>query len=187
MEEQVVKFLSTVEKLKTTLRHNWTTTGRQESVAEHTWRVALFFIIVQDLYKYDVDVVKVLKMIIVHDIPELVAGDIPAFESKRKKKKMNEILSAKKVFRQLPSPLNKEYFDLFKEFEEGVSPEAKLAEALEKIESQLQHLDSGPTYWSDKEKGAHMLNYPNKALKRLDDKRIQKIWDIVKEKIDKLT
>lgn len=189
-EETIIDFLNCVEQLKSTLRHNWTKAGRQESSAEHTWRIAIFFLLVQDFYGLDVDYIKTIKMILIHDIPEIVDGDIPAFirdvpGGKFYKTIENE--NAKTVFSALPEPFSTEYSDLYFEFEKGDTKEAKLAQALDKIESQLQHLNSGSSYWTKEEIGDHMLNYPNKALSKLKDTRIQKIWDLIKNDLEKLT
>ena len=61
---RMIKFLNVAEKLKCELRHSWLSSGRQESVAEHTWRFVLFFILIQDIKKYDIDIVKTIKMIL---------------------------------------------------------------------------------------------------------------------------
>lgn len=186
MEKEIIQFLTEAEKLKSTLRHNWTTTGRQESVAEHSWRLALFLIILQDLHKYKIDVLKTLKMSLVHDLPEIIDGDIPGFE-KKKSDTEKEIKNAEKIFNILPAPLNKEYYGLVQEYEKGKSGEAKLVKALDKIEAQLQHLESGPDYWTVEEKGEHMLTYPNKCLEALGEESVNKIWELIKKELKKLT
>lgn len=187
MEKKIIDFLSEIEKVKSTLRHNWTRTGRQESSAEHSWRSAIFLSLIQDVYKFDIDTAKALKMMLIHDIPELIDGDIPGFQQAGTNKKEKEQLNAQKIFGMLPPPLNKEYLELFEEFEAGESPEAKLLHALEKIETQLQHLDSGPQYWCEEESGDHMLNYPQKVLDRLNDERINNIWESIKAEIKKIS
>ncbi|MBP6994130.1 HD domain-containing protein [Candidatus Woesebacteria bacterium] len=192
MEKQIVQFLQEVEKLKSTLRHNWTKTGRQESVAEHTWRIAMLFLMVYEAYGLKVDPLKCLKMILIHDIPEMYHGDIPAWmkdvnEEKHSKHKMREAKASQKMFKTLPKRLQKHFDNINSEYENYESDEAKLAHALDKIESQLQHLDSGPKYWSEEEKGHHMLHYPDVALKKLNNPNIQKIWDVIYRDVEKIT
>lgn len=188
MEQKIVEFLQTIEPLKSTLRHNWSKSGRRESSAEHIWRTAVFFIVANDLIKFKVSPLKVLKMLLIHDIPELVDDDIPAFmrEKNEKKHVRREKINAAKIFARLPKPLDKEYTQLFSEFEAGKTPEAKVAKTIDRIESQLQHTDSGPQYWSKEEIGSHMLNFPNQALKNLNNKQMNKIWEIIKEEIKKI-
>lgn len=191
-ESKIITFLTELEKLKSTLRHNWTTTGRHESSAEHTWRIAVFFIISHELFKLDVDVYKTLKMILIHDVPELKYGDIPAFEKGKDLKKHTdhkerEKVAAKEIFDLLPEPLNKDFLNLFEEYEKGESKEAKVAKALDRIESQLQHLESGPAYWIEEEKGEHMLHYPDEAVNKLGNQHISKIWALIYEEMKKLS
>lgn len=186
---KILEFLKTVEWIKSTLRHNWMKSWRQESVAEHTWRFILFFILIQDTKKYDIDVLKTIKMILIHDIPELIDWDIPWFEKEKNQKfhENNELENAKKIFSILPSPLDKEYLEIYIEFEEQKTKEAKLAKALDKIETNLQHMESWPKYWSEQEKWEHMINYPNKALMNLNDEFISNIWEVIKKEIIKYT
>lgn len=192
MEKQIVQFLQEIEQLKSTLRHNWTKTGRQESVAEHTWRIAILFILVYEAYGLKVDPLKCLKMILIHDIPEMYHGDIPGWmkevdEKQHRKHKEREAKVSQKMFKKLPKELQNHLDAINSEYETHATEESKLAHALDKIESQLQHLDSGPEYWSAEEKGQHMLHYPDSALRKLDDVHIQKIWDLIRSRIEKIT
>ncbi|MCA9385681.1 HD domain-containing protein [Candidatus Dojkabacteria bacterium] len=189
MEKDILKFLYTIEGLKDTLRHNWSKNGRHESVAEHTWRASVFFMIMNDLYDLKVDVVKVFKMILVHDIPELIAGDIPAFikEGDQEEFEKQEALNSKEVFNLLPSPLNKEYHELYMEFETAETREALVAKAVDRIESQMQHVNSGIEYWEDEEVGEHMLTYPDTIINKLNNEQFGKIWEAVKQELVEMT
>lgn len=192
MEKEIIAFLQQIEELKSTLRHSWTKKGRQESSAEHTWRIAVFFLLIYDIYKPAVDPIKTVKMILIHDIPELLHGDIPAWMkhidgAKFDHHKEREKESAKKIFGRLPTPLQKEYYDLFVEFEDGETKEAKLANALDKIESQLQHLDAGPSTWSKEERGEHMIHYPDQAVAKVNTPYMSKIWKLILDEIQRVT
>jgi putative hydrolase of HD superfamily len=190
-EEKLYAFLTEMEKLKSTTRHNWTRTGRHESSAEHSWRIAVFFMLAHDMFDLQVDFKKLMKMILIHDAPEIEFGDIPAFIKdsdpvKHKAHKDREIIAAKELFDLLPENVAKEYLGLFEEFEQGKTPEAKVGKALDRIESQLQHLESGPKYWAEEEKGEHMLHYPDNAVNTLNNSHINKIWDIIYQELKKL-
>jgi putative hydrolase of HD superfamily len=186
---QLLSFLGEAEKLKSTLRHNWMTSGRQEDSSQHSWRAALFFIIAHELFQFEgIDAYKTLVMLTIHDLPEATYGDIPAFAKDsdlagHTQHKLREQQAARELYAKLPSPLAEKFTALQEEFEAGETPEAKLAQALEKIESQLQHQESGPKYWSDEERGDHMLHYPDKALAKLNNPDIQAIWQIIYDKI----
>ena len=73
----VLEFLRAAEQLKNTLRSGYTSGGRQESVAEHTWRLCLMAMLI-GRYVADVDLLRLMKMCLVHDLGEAIEGDIPA-------------------------------------------------------------------------------------------------------------
>ena len=75
---KLIEILSVAEKLKNNTRHSWTSSGRQESVAEHSWRLALMAYLVKDEFP-DADINKVILMCIIHDLGEAFTGDIPSF------------------------------------------------------------------------------------------------------------
>jgi len=75
---QLIEFLSIIEKLKCNTRHSWTSTGRQESVADHSWRAAVMALLLADEFP-GVDINKVVKMCLIHDFGEAITGDIPSF------------------------------------------------------------------------------------------------------------
>lgn len=192
MEKEIVSFLSLIEKLKSTLRHSYTRSGRTESSAEHTWRIAVFFLLFYETYRPAVDPFKTLKMILIHDLPEMVHGDIPAWmkdidRKKHEDHKVREAEAARQLFARFPGPTGEDLYRLFEEYEAKKTPEARYAQAFDKIESQLQHLDAGPTTWSDEEKGPHMLHYPDRAVTAADDPHLKKIWDLIAADIAALT
>ena len=132
-------FLRVAERLKDTLRSAYTTSGRTESVAEHTWRLTLLAITFADELP-DVDLLKLLKICILHDLGEAVDGDIPAplqrATADKSEKERNDLLS---LVQPLPDGLRSEFVSLWDEYEEGDSPEARVAKALDKLETILQH------------------------------------------------
>jgi putative hydrolases of HD superfamily len=189
---KLLEFLHQAEKLKSTLRHNWTTSGRQEDSSQHSWRAALFFLTAQEIFHFDVDAYKTLAMLLIHDIAESKYGDIPGFKKDTNPKehaehKAREKLAAKAIFNLLPKDAAEKYISLEEEFDSAQTKEAKLAHAIEKIESQLQHLESNKKYWGEDEKGEHMLHYPDKAINSLNNEEIRKIWKIIYDDIYRLT
>ena len=140
----ILKVLILAERLKFELRHSFTSNGRQESVAEHTWRMSLMFVLIEPLLKQKVDTARLLKMIILHDLVEAEAGDISALEVIRNPEiKLKKVEMEKKAIENLRLILKEingqEIYDLFFEFEEKETYEAKVANALDKLEVQLQH------------------------------------------------
>lgn len=120
---KILKFLEKAEKLKMEMRHSWLSNNRQESVAEHTWRMSLMAIHLKDKLDVKIDLEKVLKMIIVHDLVEIEAGDVSALDVLRtpeiKTQKIKKgLLAIKNIRRNLGEEIGKEIYDLWHEFEE---------------------------------------------------------------------
>ena len=174
----IIDFIKKAEKLKTVLRHSWTNdANRQESVAEHTWSSCLLAMTLFDEISNKVDQLRVLKMIIVHDIAEAVIGDIPAFEvSKRQDDKLE---NEKKAIREIVSSLdNKKLADetiaLWEEFEERKTPEAMLAKACDRLDVLLQHLNTDIKTW---DKGDYKQNPYDSEYRFNFDRFIRELKD----------
>jgi len=140
-----IDFLGRIEKLKCNTRHSWTSTGRHESVAEHSWRLAVMALLCKDEYP-DLDMDKVIKMCLVHDFGEAVTGDIPAFlktalDETEEKTAVDQLLSG------LPEKLREEIAGLFAEMEARESDEAKLFKALDNMEALVSHNEAPISTW----------------------------------------
>jgi putative hydrolases of HD superfamily len=141
----VVEFLRRAERLKTTIRSGYTSAGRPESVAEHTWRLCLMALVLAPEFP-EVDFARLIKICLVHDLGEAIGGDVPAPEQARRiaagvatgkgdaeRRDLLALLDA------LPDDLRGELTALWDEYERATSPEAKLAKALDKLETIMQH------------------------------------------------
>lgn len=165
MEEQtILTFLGLAEKLKCNLRHSWTSSGRQESVAEHTYRLLVFAWLLQDVYP-ELNLKKMLLLALFHDMGEAVTGDIPAFEKTRAHEE-----TERKVLEQipvlLPEPRKGELKDLFRELEENRTTEARLVKAMDKLEALIQHNEADLSTWLPLEYDLQ-LTYGEKETKDL--------------------
>lgn len=141
----VLDFLRAAERLKVTTRSAFTSAGRAESVAEHTWRLCLMALVVAPEFP-EVDFARLVKICLVHDLGEAVGGDVPAPEQARRLsagiatgKGDAERRDLVLLLAPLPAPLRDEIAALWDEYEAAVSPEAKLAKALDKLETIMQH------------------------------------------------
>lgn len=154
MNEQVAKilhFLKFSERLKFELRHSWLSNDRRESVAEHTWQMALMAIITHPHLEHEVDLEKSLKMIIVHDIVEAEAGDVPFFETgfRQDTKAEREERAIENIRKSLDSDVGEEIYSLWNEFEALNTREAKFAKALDNLEVQIQHNLANLSTWEE--------------------------------------
>jgi putative hydrolase of HD superfamily len=137
--EKYIAFIEEAEKLKSVVRTAWTGSGRRESTAEHSWRLALLAGIMSGEYP-GLDVAKVLMMSLIHDIGEIYEGDISAALNPDKESKYDmEYRAAKAVFSILPEPQSKRMMDIWLEYNDNITPEAKLVKALDKAETIIQH------------------------------------------------
>ncbi len=152
--KEILGFITKAEKLKCEMRHSWLSDNRQESVAEHTWRMALMAILLKDKLKSKVQLEKVLKMVIIHDIVEIEAGDVAATTiikdpSLKQSKHEKEIKAIENVKQELGQGLGDEFYDLWYEFEEKKTLESKFANALDKLEVQIQHNHAPMDTWEE--------------------------------------
>ena len=141
----VLEFVRNAERLKTVTRSAYTTTGEVESVAEHSWRVALMAMLLASEFP-DVDGARVLRMCVVHDLGEAIGGDVPAPEQARRResgesegKSAAERRDLLTLLEPLPAALRDDIVSLWDEYEAAQTREARLAKALDKLETILQH------------------------------------------------
>lgn len=137
--EGVLAFLRAAERLKTVTRSGWTSTGEAESVAEHTWRLCLMAMVLYGQAE-GIDLARLLKMCLIHDLGEAIGGDVPApaqvAGSPKAGQERADLLS---LVEPLPAAGRREILELWDEYEAASSPEAKLAKGLDKLETILQH------------------------------------------------
>ncbi|MBE6697381.1 MAG: HD domain-containing protein [Ruminococcaceae bacterium] len=142
---QLIEFLGVIEKLKCNTRHSWTSSGRRESVAEHTWRLAVLAMLCKDEYP-DMDNDKLIRMCLVHDLGEALTGDVPSFY-KTEQNELSEAEAWEQIFLMLPEPYASEIRALYEEMEKRETPEAKLYKALDNMEAVISHNEASLDTW----------------------------------------
>ena len=143
--EKLIEFLGILEKLKCNTRHNWTTSGRRESVTEHSWRLAVMAFLLKDEFP-ELDMDRVVNMCLIHDWGEAITGDIPAF-IKGGADEETESAVIRTMTGSLPDNLACRLNGLFDEMEALQTKEARLTKALDKIETLIQHNEAGADTW----------------------------------------
>jgi putative hydrolase of HD superfamily len=141
----LIGLMAILEKLKNETRHSWTSAGRRESVAEHSWRLALLAYFVRDEFP-EADIDKVLRMCLLHDIGEAYTGDIPSFE-KSARDEATEEQAIGSFLAGLPEPYRGDMTALFAEMAALETPESKIFLALDKLEAVLQHNEADISTW----------------------------------------
>ena len=141
----VLEFLRNAERLKTVARSAYTTKGETETVAEHSWRVTLMATLLAPEFP-DIDSARVVKMCVIHDLGEAIGGDVPAPEQARRResgesrgKAEAERRDLLTLLEPLPETFRREIISLWDEYEAAQTGEARLAKALDKLETILQH------------------------------------------------
>lgn len=147
--KEILDFLHEIEKLKKELRHSWLSNGRQESVAEHTWRVVMMVLLMADKLDTKIDLTKSLKMAVIHDISEVFVGDMPAQNMSREEHKTREEKAMLDFKNKYDSKIINEIYNLWVEFEKSESLEAKFVKALDKLEVRIQHNEADMKTWDD--------------------------------------
>jgi putative hydrolases of HD superfamily len=151
--KRLLDFLHLAENLKNELRHSKTSTGRRESVAEHSWRTALMAVLLKEYLDPKLDWAKLVAMIVVHDLAETRTGDVPIFKAdSRKQKKASEKRAMRELRSMLPSGTGKRVYQLWEEYELRQSLEARVVNALDKLEAQVQHNEADLNSWIEWEK-----------------------------------
>ncbi len=140
-----IEFLNVIEKLKCNTRHSWTSSGRRESVAEHSWRLAVMAMLCADEYP-ELDMNKVIKMCLIHDFGEAITGDVPAF-LKTKENENAEEKAIENLLELLPDREKEELSSLFEEMNALDTREAKLYKALDNIEALISHNEADISTW----------------------------------------
>ena len=146
---ELLAALHTAEKLKDTTRHCYTSDGRHESVAEHSWRLALTALFLRDEFPA-LDMDRVIRMCLIHDLGECFTGDIPSFlksggDEERERSALETWVAS------LPAPYSVELKTLYAEMDALETDEARLYKALDKLEAVISHNESDISTWEDHE------------------------------------
>jgi putative hydrolases of HD superfamily len=180
--ERQLAFLVEADKLKNVLRRTLLTDGsRQENSAEHSWHLALTAMVLEEYASAPVNMTKVLRMLIVHDVVEIDAGDTFAFDTAgNATKEERERRAADRIFGLLPGELGAELRSLWEEFDEAATPEARFANAVDRIQPFLQNRETHGGSWR-----IHNLSR-EQVLARMDPIRtaLPGLWPMVSATVE---
>ena len=144
-DREILDFLHIAERLKDATRHCTTSNGRAESVAEHSWRMTLLAMLLEDEIQ-DADFNKIIRMCIIHDLGEAITGDIPTFW-KTKEDSDHEDAVIFQLVDTLPQHQRSRFRSLFEEMHAQETKEAKIYKALDRMEACIQHNESPLSTW----------------------------------------
>ena len=179
MIEEILEFSKLVGKLKKIERTGWVTRANvqnPESVAEHTFRTAVLGLIIADIKKLDAE--KVVRMCLIHDLPEAIIGDWDPIAKKKlgmDKWKEREKEAVEKIIGMLPESARKKYRDTWDEFEGMKTKEAKIVKQLDRLEMIIQALE----YLEEGYKEEVLKEFFDLHTKDFTDDDLKKIFDLI--------
>ena len=142
---ELLQILTVAEKLKCNTRHCYTSSGRHESVAEHSWRISLMAMLIAPEFP-EADMNKVIRMCLIHDLGEAFTGDIPTFWKTEADTEKEDAVFDRWV-QTLPEETREEFSALLAEMNALETVEAKIYKALDKMEAVIQHNESDIATW----------------------------------------
>ena len=151
--DQQMAFLTEADRLKSVLRATPLCDGaRMENSAEHSWHIALYALVLAEHAGTDLDSAKVIKMLLLHDLVEIDAGDAPVFGTHDADALAErEQAAADRIFGLLPDDQAQTFRDIWNEFEANETPEAQFAKSIDRMQPPMQNLASGGGSWIDYE------------------------------------
>ena len=147
--EQQINFLKEVDKLKNIIRRNYLCDGnRFENTAEHSWHLALMVMTLAEHANNEIDTLKTILMLLIHDLVEIDAGDTYCYDSTANETKAKrEEEAANRIFSLLPLDQQQVYHQLWREFEERETPESQFANAVDRLMPLIQNVETGGKTW----------------------------------------
>lgn len=144
-----VAFIKEIDKLKYIQRKTRLfNSDRHENDAEHSWHLAMMTIVLAEHSDKPIDILKVLKMVLIHDIVEIDAGDTFLYDTTRSHTNTDEeLMAAKRIFGMLPAEQAEEFIAIWQEFEEGITDEARFARSMDRFEPLLQNTSNNGGTW----------------------------------------
>lgn len=177
--ENQIQFLIEIDKIKHIFRKTKLfNKSRFENDAEHAWHLSLMALVLSEYANEKIDTSRVIKMVLIHDIVEIDAGDVIVYDTQmRTLAQEKENIAAERIFGILPEDQKKEFIELWKEFEERKSPEAKFAAAIDRFEPILQnHLTD---YYTWKTHGISYTQLHERNQHIQDGSKV--IWELVQQ------
>lgn len=177
-----IEFIKEIDKLKYIQRRTKLfNSDRNENDAEHSWHLAMMAMVLNEYSDTKIDLLKVIKMVLIHDIVEIDAGDTFLYDqNKNHDNTEEELKSAKRIFGILPKKQAQEFIKIWTEFEDGNSNEAKFAKSLDSLEPLLQNASNNGGTW--KEFGVKYKTVYNK--KKVIKEGSTELWDYAEKLIE---
>jgi putative hydrolase of HD superfamily len=184
---QQVNFIKEIDKLKYIQRKTRLfNSDRPENDAEHSWHLALMTIVLAQHADQPIDVLKVVKMVLIHDIVEIDAGDTFIYDTQKNHSNTEEeLLAAQRIFGLLPKEQAEELIVLWQEFEEELTPEARFAKAMDRFEPLLQNISNNGGTWTEFDVPYQKVYDKKKAIKNASTSLWNYAEQLINESVEK--
>lgn len=173
--EQQMQFIQEIDKEKSIFRQSYIADGtRKENDAEHAWHMSIMALLLKEHVDPEIDLLRTISMLLIHDLVEIDAGDTYAYDEQAKQdQKEREEKAAKRIFGLLPEDQNQSFRNLFEEFENGNSQEARFARALDRFQPMMLNSVSGGKSW--KEHGVKLSSIEERNQSTKENASV--LWD----------
>ena len=177
-----IRFVFEMDKLKTELRQTALADGsRRENSAEHSWHLAMVALAMAPHAREPIDLDRVIRILLVHDVVEIDAGDVDIYDYEaRKQKEAEEIAAAERIFALLPEPQAGEVRALWDEYEARETPEARFAYSCDRLQPFLLNLGTGGVNWTARGVTGDEVKTINSSMAD----GLVGVWEVVESLID---
>ena len=180
--KQQISFLMEIDKVKNIFRQTYLADGkRKENDAEHSWHLAIAAFLLKEYVAEDVDVMKVMIMVLIHDLVEIDAGDTYAYDAEgAKTKRAREVAAADRIFGMLPGDQGGSFRELWDEFEAYESDDAKFAHLLDNFQPLLLNHESNGKSWTEHHVKKSQIYKRNEKIKETSPE----VWEWMKQIVE---
>lgn len=182
-----IAFIKEVDKLKYILRKTkLLNSDRNENDAEHSWHLALMATVLAGHANFPVDLLRVIKMLLIHDIVEIDAGDTFIYDTQKNHSNTDEERkAANRIFGLLPDDQASELIEIWEEFEEGKTNEAKFARAMDRLEPLLQNTSNNGGTWNEFGVNYEKVYAKKQVIRHGSDRIWQYAEQLINESVEK--
>lgn len=177
-----IRFIKEIDKVKYIQRKTKLFSSDQnENDAEHSWHLAMMALVLAEHSNKSVDLLKVIKMVLIHDIVEIDAGDTFIYDTQKDHSNTEEeLLAAKRIFGLLPSEQAEELIAIWEEFEAGETDEAKFARSMDRLEPLLQNTSNNGGTWKEFDVSYEKVHHKKSIIQEGSDT----LWNFAEQLLD---
>ena len=179
--EEILKFIVEVEKLKNVHRKPKPVgLDRYENSAEHSWHVCLSALMLKSYANEPVNIDRVIKMLLIHDLGEIDAGDTIIYSSETEELKSKEEKGIKRILNMLPNGMGSEFVELWREFESGDTPDSRFAKSIDRVPPLLHNIHGNGLSWEENGIKKDQVFTVNKRI----EKGSEELWAVIEKQLE---